>query len=136
MYLTIDLMNWADWLNICILRVMDIHWSYQNLLFWAGIVWHRLSANQIVRCFKLKKLKNYMRYQVDFLLSLKLQKISYYLGLCRKILLANQFAEFFTFDLFDLLILTLGVHCYIVLVFICLLIFYFLIWFICLIWHN
>ena len=35
MYLTNDLMNWADWLNyICILRVMDIHWSYQNLLFW------------------------------------------------------------------------------------------------------
>ena len=112
MYLTNDLMNLADWLNICILGVMDIHWSYQNLLFWAGIVWHRLSANQIVRCFKLK---NYMRYQVDFLLPLKLQKI-YYFGLCRKILLANQFAGFFTFDLFDLLILILGIYCYIVLV--------------------
>ena len=82
----------------------------------ACIVWHRLSANQIVRCFKLKKLKNYMRYQVDFLLPLKLQKISYYFGLCRKILLANQFVGFFTFDLFDLLILIPGVHCYIVLV--------------------
>ena len=115
-YFTNDLMNWADWLNdICIPRVMDIHWSYQNLLFWAGIVWHRLSANQIVRCFKLKKLKNYMRYQVEFLLPLKLQKI-YYFGLCRKILLANHFAGFFTFDLFDLLILIPGVHCYIVLV--------------------
>ena len=55
MYLTNDLMNCADWLNdICILKVMDIHWSYQNLIFWAGIVWHRVSANQIVRCFKLK----------------------------------------------------------------------------------
>ena len=86
------------------------------MLFWAGIVWHRLSANQIVRCFKLKKLENYMRYQVDFLLPLKLQKISYYFGLCWKILLANQFAGFFTFDLCDLLILILGVHCYIVLV--------------------
>ena len=62
----------------------------------------RLSANQIVRCFKLK---NYMRYQVDFLLPLKLQKISYYFGLCWKIILLNQFAEFFTFDFFDLLIL-------------------------------
>ena len=60
----------SRWLNdICILRVMDIHWSYQNLLFWAGIVWHRLSANQIVRCFKLKKLKNCMRYQVFFFFS-------------------------------------------------------------------
>ena len=57
-----------------------------------------------------------MRYQVDFLLPLKLQKISYYFGLCQKILLANQFAGVFTFDLCDLLILTPGLHCYIVLV--------------------
>ena len=56
-----------------------------------------------------------MRYQVDFLLSLKLQKI-YYFGLFQKILLANQFAGVFTFDLFNLLILITGVHCYIVLV--------------------
>ena len=117
MYLKNDLMNWGDWLNdIFILRVMDIHWSYQYLLFWAGIVWHRLSANQIVRCFKLEKLKNYMRYQVDVLLPLKLQKISYYLGLWQKILLANQFAGFFTFNLFGLLISIPGIHCYIVLV--------------------
>ena len=33
MYLTNDLMNWAVLNDICILRVMDIHWSYQNLLF-------------------------------------------------------------------------------------------------------
>ena len=58
-----------------------------------------------------------MRYQVDFLLPLKLQKISCYFGLCHKILLPSQFAGFFTFDLFDLLILILGVHCYIVLVY-------------------
>ena len=91
-------MNWADWLNdICILRVMGIHWSYQNLLFWAGIVWYRLSANQIIRCFKLKKLKSYMRCQVDFLLPLRLQNMSYYFGLCWKILLANQFRGFFYF---------------------------------------
>ena len=55
-----------------------------------------------------------MRYQVDCLLSLKLQKLCYF-GLCRQILLANQFAGFFTFDLFGLLILTPGIHCYIVL---------------------
>ena len=58
-----------------------------------------------------------MRYQVDFLLPLKLQKISYYFGLRQKILLANQFAGFFTFDLCDLLILISWVHCYIVLVY-------------------
>ena len=79
MYSTNDLINWVDWLNnFCVMRVMDIHWSHQNFLFWVGIVWHRLSANQVVRYFKLKKLKNYMRYQVDFLLSLKLQKICYF----------------------------------------------------------
>ena len=57
-----------------------------------------------------------MRYQVDFLLPLMLQKVSYYFGLYWKILLANQFAGFFTFDFFDMLILIPGVHCYIVLV--------------------
>ena len=49
-----------------------------------------------------------MSYQVDILLPLKLQKILCYFGLCYKILLAYQFAGFFTFDLFDLLILILG----------------------------
>ena len=39
-------------------------------------------------------------------------------GLCWKILLATQFARFFTFDLFQLLILIPGVHCYSVLVFV------------------
>ena len=115
-HLTNNSMDSADWLNnYGVLRVMDIHWSYQDLLFWAGIIWHRLSARQIVRYFKLKKLKNYMKYQVDFLLPLKLQKICYF-GLFLKILLANQFRGFFTFDLFDLLILIPGVQCHIVFV--------------------
>ena len=113
-YLTNDLMNWADWM-------IFVYWEWWIsmeatkffILGWAGIFWHRLSTNQIVRCFKSKKLKSYMRYQVDFLLPWKLRKISYYFGLRCKILLANQFAGFFTFDWFDLLILE--VHCYIVL---------------------
>ena len=56
-----------------------------------------------------------MRYQVDFMLPLKLQKICYF-GLYCKILSANWFAGFFTFDLFDLLTLIPGVHCYTVFV--------------------
>ena len=36
-----------------------------------------------------------MKYQVDFLLPLKLEKLSDYFGLCWKILLASQFAGFF-----------------------------------------
>ena len=57
-----------------------------------------------------------MRYQVDFLLLLKIQKISSYFGLCRKVLFGNQLVGFFTFNFFDLLILIPGAHCYIVLV--------------------
>ena len=38
------------------------------------------------------------------------------MGYDSKILLANQFSEFFNFDLFDLLILILGVYRYIVVV--------------------
>ena len=49
-----------------------------SMLFWAGIVRHSLSANQIVRCFKLKKLKKDMRYHIDFFLPLKLEEICYF----------------------------------------------------------
>ena len=59
LYLTNDLMKWTHQLNgFCVMREIDIHWSYQNLLIWADIVWHRLPVNQTVRYFKLKKLKN------------------------------------------------------------------------------
>ena len=78
---------------ICIL--LDIHWSYKNMLFWAGIVRHSLSTNQTVRCFKLKKLKKDMMYQVDFFLPLKLKEILCCLWYDPKILLANQFAGYF-----------------------------------------
>ena len=105
----------VDFLHVVISILLDIHCSYKNMLFWAGLVRHGLSSNQIVRCFKLKKLENCVTYQVDFLLPLNLQKI-WYFGLWPKILLANQFAEFSTFDLFDLLILMPGVHCCIVLI--------------------
>ena len=78
------------------------------MLFWVDIVRHRLSANQIVRRFKLKKLQNYMRYQVDFLLPWKLQKVSCYFGLRPQNTL--------TLDLFDLLIFIPKVYYYVVLV--------------------
>ena len=81
-------------LHVVICILLDIHWNYKNRLFWADIVKHRFSANNIVRCFKLKKLK--VRCPVDFLLPLKLQKYAV-LGYYPKILLANQFAVFFYF---------------------------------------
>ena len=72
------LYDFADFLQVVICILLDIHWSYTNMLFWAGIVRYSLSGNQIVRCFKLKKLKKDMRYQIDFLVPLKLEEICYY----------------------------------------------------------
>ena len=56
-YLWKVLSDFVNFLHVVICILLDIHWSYQNLLFWAGIVRHRLLANQIVRWSKLKKLK-------------------------------------------------------------------------------
>ena len=50
-----------------------------------------------------------MRYQVEFLLPLKQKK-----NILFWVMLENSLGQ--TFDLFDLLILLPGVHCYIVLV--------------------
>ena len=79
--------------------------------FWAFNVRHGLSSNQIARYFKLKKLKNYTRFHIDFLhvvrWLLKLQNYHAILAYGHNILLATQFAGFSTFDLFDLLILNL-----------------------------
>ena len=66
LYLWKALSDFVDFLHVVICILSDIHWSYKNMLFWACTLGHRLSANGIVRCFKLKELKNYVRYQVDF----------------------------------------------------------------------
>ena len=84
------------------------------MLSQAAIVRHSLSANHIVRCFKLKILEHNKRYQFDFLLPLKLEKYHAILGYDSKILLTNQFAGLFIFNLFDLLNLMPGDHFYIV----------------------
>ena len=91
-YLWKGLSDFVDFLHLVICILLDVHWSYKNMLFWVDIISHRLSVNQIVRCFKLKKLGNYMRYQVIFLLLLKLHFvaiISYCFGLC----LQNNFVQ-------------------------------------------
>ena len=73
---------WFGWfLHVVICMLLDTDWSDKNMLFWAGIVRHRCSANQTGRCFKLKNLKNCAWHQVDFLLPLKLQKILWYFEL-------------------------------------------------------
>ena len=57
-YLWKGLSDFVDCLQVVICVLLDIHGSYKNMLLWAGIVRQSLSTNQIVRCFKLKKLKN------------------------------------------------------------------------------
>ena len=75
-------------------------------------------GHSVLKTLKLAVSQGKM-YQVDFFASIEAAKNTLFLGLCQKTLLANQFAWFFTFDLFDLLILILGVHWYIVLVALC-----------------
>ena len=80
-YLWKGFSNFVDFLDVIICILLGIHWSCNNILFWVGTVMHRLSASHIVRCFQLKNLKNYMTYQIDFLLPLKLQKKQCYFWL-------------------------------------------------------
>ena len=106
--------DFVDFLQVVICILLDIHWSYNNMLFWAGIVRHSLSANQIVRCFKLKKLKKDMRYQVDFLLPLKLEEILCYFGLWPQNALGQSVCRIFCFWLVWLVKLNTGgplLHC-------------------------
>ena len=59
-YLWKELSDFVIFLHIVICILLDIHWSYQNMLFCAAhFARHSLSANQILRCFKLKKLENH-----------------------------------------------------------------------------
>ena len=55
-----------------------------------------------------------MRYLVDFFSPIETGTNYAILGYDPKILLANQFARYFTFGLLDLLNLIPGVHCYVV----------------------
>ena len=64
----------------------------------------------------LRNLKTIWGIKLIFCFHWSYKKYHTIFGLCWKILLVNQLTGFSTFDLFDLLILIPGVHCYIVLV--------------------
>ena len=84
------------------------------MIFWAGIVRHSLSDNQIVKYFKLKKLKKDMRCQVDFFLPLKLEEILCYFGLWPQNTLGQSVCRIFYFWLVWLVKFNTGVpllHC-------------------------
>ena len=67
----------------------------------------------------LKNLKTIWGIRLIFCFHWSYKKYHTILGHARKYSWPNQFAGFFTFDLFNLLILMQGVHCYIVLAFVC-----------------
>ena len=112
-YLWKELCDFVDFLRVVLCNLLHIHWRYKNMLLWAGIARHSLSANQIVRCFRLKKLKKDMRYQVDFLLPLKLEEICYF-GLWPQNTLGKSVCRIFCFWLVWLVRRNTGVpllHC-------------------------
>ena len=78
-YLWKGLGDFVDFLHVVICILLDIHLNKYAIL--VDIVRHRLTTYQIVRCFKLEKLENYLRYLVDLLLPLKLQELSCYFRL-------------------------------------------------------
>ena len=110
-YLWKGLNDFVDFLLVVIYILLDIHWNYKNMLFWAGVVRHSHSVNQIVKCFKLKKLKKDMSIKLIFCFHWNQKKYYAILVYDPKILLVNQFAGYFSFGLFDLLNIIPGVHC-------------------------
>ena len=67
MYITNDLINWADWSNdICILRVVNIHWSYQKLLFWLALSGIGSQPSRLSDVLNLKNLKAIWGFKLIF----------------------------------------------------------------------
>ena len=56
-YLWRGLSGFVDFLHVVIYILLDIHWSYQKLLYWAGIVRHRPQPIRLSDVLNLKKLK-------------------------------------------------------------------------------
>ena len=83
--------EFVDFLLVVICILLDIQWNDKNMLFWTGIVRHSHSVNQIVECFKLKKLKKDMSINLIFCFHWNQKKYYAILGYDPKILLVNQF---------------------------------------------
>ena len=56
-YLWEGLNDFFCFLHVVVYQLLDICWNHKNMLFWVAIVMQGLSANQIARYFKLKKLE-------------------------------------------------------------------------------
>ena len=109
--ISLERVVWFCWfLQVVICILLDIHWSYKNMLFWAGIVRHSLSSSQIAR-YKVQK-----GYKVS---SLFFASIGTWINMLFCVMTPKyscQFAGYFTFSLFCLLNLISGAHFYSVLV--------------------
>ena len=98
--ISLNRVEWFCWFFASMyLHLVRYPLKLQKYAIFCGIVRHTLSANQIVRCFKIKKLKNDMRYQVDFLVPLKLEKILSYFYLWPQNTLGQSVCRIFYFCL-------------------------------------
>ena len=112
------LSDFVDFLQVVICILLDIHWSCKIMLFglaFSGIGFQSIRSTDVLN---LKISKKDMRYQVDFLLPLKLEEILCCFWLWPQNTLGQSVCRTFYFWLVWLVKLNTGVHCYITLVFI------------------
>ena len=74
------------------------HGSYKNMLFWVGIVWHRLLAFILSDVLNLKKLKKI--YEVSSWFFGSIEAIMLFWGMTPKCSWQISLQDFFTFDFF------------------------------------
>ena len=105
---------WNEWIDWMIL----VYWEWWISIEATKICYSGLAlsgiGSQATRLSDILNLSN-LKISSWFFASTE-DKMLRYFGLCCKLLLANQFPGFFTFDLFYLLILIPGGHGYIVFV--------------------
>ena len=108
--------DFVDFLHVVICILLDIHWSYKICYFGLALSSINSQPTRFSDVLNLKNSKTMWGTKLIFCYHWSYEKYAN-LGYGPQKFLADQFAEFFTFDVFNLLILVQRVHCYIVLVF-------------------
>ena len=66
--------DFVDFLQVVICILLDIHWSYKNVLFWAALSGIASQPFRLSDVLNRKKLEHDMRYQVDYFASVEARK--------------------------------------------------------------
>ena len=104
--------DFVDFLHVVICILLDIHWSYNNMLFCVGIVWHRLSFNQILRYQVIYEVLSWFFDSIE-----AIKNIMLFWVMTPKYSCPISFQDSFLFLFFGLLMLIPGFDCCIVLVY-------------------